>query len=65
MTRAGRFLEQPNLPIKQIARQCGYDDVSNFYPDFRKVHGMTPQELRIRYLELLYQTKKRPIGATR
>jgi AraC-like DNA-binding protein len=64
MTRAGRFLEQPDLPIKEIAHECGYDDVSNFYRDFRKVHGMSPQKLRIRYLELLYQAKKRPLGTT-
>jgi AraC-like DNA-binding protein len=56
MTRAGRLVEQQyDLPIKEIASQYGYDDVSNFYRDFKKVHGMTPKVLRVRHLQSLFQ----------
>jgi len=48
MARAACLLELHNLPIKEIGHLCGYDDVSNFYRDFKRVHGMTPQQLRKR-----------------
>lgn len=50
MARAAYLLGQHNLPIKEIGHLCGYDDVSNFYRDFKKVHGITPQKLRRRQL---------------
>jgi two-component system, response regulator YesN len=53
MEWAALLVERCALPIKDISRQCGYDDVSNFYRDFRKVHGTTPRQLRARRLELL------------
>ncbi len=64
MTWAAQLVEHYNLPIKEVADQCGYDDVSNFYRDFRKVHEMTPQDLRARQLDLLVQSEEPLRGAT-
>ena len=46
MDRAAVLLADYGLAIKSIALDCGYDDISNFYRDFRKVHGTTPRQLR-------------------
>jgi AraC-like DNA-binding protein len=37
------------IPIKTIAFDCGYTVVSNFYRDFKRVHGLGPTEMRRRY----------------
>ncbi len=46
MARAAVLLADYGLAVKIIALDCGYDDISNFYRDFRKVHGTTPRQLR-------------------
>jgi AraC-like DNA-binding protein len=46
MGRAARLSEDRSLSIKQIALASGYRDVSNFYRDFRKVHGQTLGQMR-------------------
>src|ERR1700756_3061651 len=48
MCRAARLLRQNSQPIKTIASECGYTDISNFYRDFKSVYGVTPRELRFR-----------------
>jgi AraC-like DNA-binding protein len=63
MTRAAQLVELYDVPIKEVAHQCGYDDMSNFYRDFRKVHKMTPHGLRARQIELLYDSKEPLRGA--
>lgn len=50
MTRAARLLKDASLPIKTISSQCGYTLVSNFHRDFKVVHGMTPAQMRLRYM---------------
>jgi AraC-like DNA-binding protein len=50
MAQAADLLVDPSLSIKEIASKVGYDDVSNFYRDFRKVHGATPNHLRQHFL---------------
>jgi AraC-like DNA-binding protein len=50
MARAARLLKQHFRPIKQIASECGYSDLSNFYRDFRRVYMLTPKELRLKEL---------------
>jgi AraC-like DNA-binding protein len=47
MSKAARLLQVPSMPIKQIALQCGYDDLSNFYRDFKRVHRATPKDVRL------------------
>ncbi len=49
MERARRFLEQTTYAIETIAAQCGYEDVSAFRKQFRRVVGQTPGEFRRRF----------------
>jgi AraC-like DNA-binding protein len=53
MLRAAELVKQSALSIKQIALDCGYSDVSNFYHDFKGIHGVTPRELRLKELTML------------
>ncbi len=46
---AARLLRETRLPIKQIARRVGYDDIAHFYRFFTKVSKMTPQRYRVRH----------------
>lgn len=39
--------------IKEVAHECGYGDVSNFYRDFKAVHAATPKAIRLRGLAVL------------
>jgi AraC-like DNA-binding protein len=50
MASAAALVKDHTLSIKAIALNLGYNDVSNFYRDFKHVHGMGPRELRLRYL---------------
>jgi AraC-like DNA-binding protein len=50
LAHASVLLQDWALPIKQIANDCGYEDVSNFYRDFRQAYGVTPRNLRMREL---------------
>lgn len=56
MYRALQLLKQDARSIKQIASDCGYSDVSNFYRDFKKVYAITPRTLRLRELTALANT---------
>jgi len=47
MARAAELLKSESLPIKMIAFDCGYSEVSNFYRDFRNVHGISPKQMRL------------------
>jgi len=53
MVRAAELVKMNALSIKQIALDCGYSDVSNFYHDFKKIHGITPREVRLNDLAVL------------
>ncbi len=46
MNRAAELLKNPTLSIKGIAFDCGYNDISNFYRDFKQVHGINPRQAR-------------------
>lgn len=46
MAQAAALLEDYVLPIKTIASRFGYSAVSNFYRDFKMVHGTSPVQLR-------------------
>ena len=49
--KAAELLRCTPLAIKQVASECGYDDLSNFYRDFKAVCGTTPRELRFNDLD--------------
>jgi AraC-like DNA-binding protein len=57
MGRAAQLLNNGTLSIKGIALDSGYDDVSNFCRDFRKVHGSSPRQLRVEQLQLRLQNE--------
>lgn len=46
MKYARQMLEQTALPVKQIAHQVGYENVSHFYHLFEDYYGKTPKEIR-------------------
>lgn len=50
MSRAAELLKDPVRPIKSIAFDCGYTVVNNFYRDFKRVHGVSPLQMRLRQM---------------
>lgn len=46
MKYAKQLLGQTKLPIKQIAQQVGYENVSHFYHLFEKYYGKKPKEFQ-------------------
>jgi AraC-like DNA-binding protein len=60
MTQAAELVKQNARSIKQIAIECGYSDLSNFYRDFRSVHAVTPREARLGELTTLANVSQVP-----
>jgi len=58
MARAAQLLQNVAPPIKAVASDCGYTEVSNFYRDFKRVHGMSPMQMRLRHMDIQLQTKE-------
>jgi AraC-like DNA-binding protein len=52
MARAAQLLRNMVPPIKSIAFDCGYTVVSNFYRDFKRVHGISPMQMRLRHMNI-------------
>ena len=46
ITEARKYLEEPNLIIKDIALKCGYENIRYFYCVFKKQVGMSPTQYR-------------------
>lgn len=44
--KAKKLLEQKELPIQQIANQCGFENTSYFSKTFRETMGMLPSAVR-------------------
>lgn|GEM_PF-1262383 len=44
--RATDLLRSTNLAIATVAEQTGFNDLSDFYRRFKKVHGMPPSDFR-------------------
>jgi AraC-like DNA-binding protein len=61
MNRAAELLKNPAIAIKGIASDCGYNDISNFYRDFKQVHGINPRQAR--FALLLGAIESRTVGA--
>ena len=53
MMRASELIKCSPLSMKQIALECGYSDISNFYRDFKIVHAITPKMFQFRELDKL------------
>jgi AraC-like DNA-binding protein len=43
---ASRQLLESDLPVSEIALECGFNNLSNFNRRFRELKGMTPREFR-------------------
>ena len=50
MARAAHLLRNAAAPIKTVAADCGYSAVSNFYRDFKRVHGISPRQMRLSHM---------------
>ena len=46
ITNAEKLLQENELPVTQIAEQCGFNDSNYFSTVFKRVKGMTPQKYR-------------------
>ncbi len=46
LQRAKEFLAATDLPIKDIAGKCGFENIETFYRAFRKVQNITPGDYR-------------------
>lgn len=46
MERAKEWLLESQIPIKNVAEMCGYEDVAYFYRVFKKHFGIAPGEMR-------------------
>jgi AraC-like DNA-binding protein len=58
MARAAQLLKNVAPPIKTVASDCGYSLLSNFYRDFKRVHGISPLQMRLRHMNLELHTKE-------
>lgn len=45
--RAGELLVRTDLPILDIALQCGFNNLSHFYHVFKREKGVTPRHFRV------------------
>jgi AraC-like DNA-binding protein len=52
MAKASEMLRNAVPRIKTVAYECGYSVVSNFSRDFKRVHGMSPMQMRLRHIDL-------------
>lgn len=46
LSEAKDYLDHSNRSVKDIALECGYNDVDHFSKTFKKVYGMSPQQYR-------------------
>lgn len=47
---ASRLLNGTNLPVTEIAEQCGYDSAEHFSRQFKKIHNCSPTKYRKGFL---------------
>lgn len=47
MERASRLLtHHPDMPVTEVARQCGFDETSSFGHTFKRIYGCSPTQYR-------------------
>ena len=46
LQRAGELLTESEMPLKEIAAQCGFVDAAHFSKSFKQDRGMTPNRFR-------------------
>jgi AraC-like DNA-binding protein len=50
---SAKLLRETPLPIKEIARRTGYDELPHFYRAFKTVLGTTPKRYRRKHQTLM------------
>ena len=58
------LLARTDLPLSQIAFQCGFYDASDFGKRFREIEGLTPKQYRNNLQKLILETPNLEIGRT-
>jgi AraC family transcriptional regulator len=51
LRRAARLLSREELPVTEVALDCGFADLSNFVRTFKRVAGMSPGKFRKKFQE--------------
>ena len=44
--RPPKLLDETELTVREISTQCGYDETTNFFRNFKRSEGVTPTEYR-------------------
>ena len=44
MQKARQLLSQNELPVAEIARLCGYQEVTNFTRAFKRIYNISPSQ---------------------
>ena len=50
LIRARSLLFEGSLSIENVAFEVGFSSLSQFYVQFRKAYGLTPRQMRAKYL---------------
>ena len=50
MNRASYLLRETPNAIKCIARECGFESISNFNKQFKKIFGISPKTYRAQFI---------------
>ena len=46
IAHAKKLLDETELTVREISTQCGYDETTNFFRNFKRSEGVTPTEYR-------------------
>lgn len=46
IAHAKKLLDETDLTVREISTQCGYDETTNFFRNFKRSEGITPTEYR-------------------
>lgn len=58
LERASYLLTSTDLPVTQVAMDCGFNDLSYFIRSFKKYRGITPKKYRDRAQGTVLQSPK-------
>lgn len=64
MARAAELVGNVLQPVKTVAFDCGYSVVGNFCRDFKRVHGVSPTQMRLRQMHIRVHADLAPFSNT-
>lgn len=54
MEHAAKMLSrQTDIPVNEVAVQCGFDDLSSFGHSFKRIYGLSPSKYREKYRKMV------------